>query len=177
MDRRQQKTRKAIFRAFRALLEKKRYDHITVQEIIDEADVGRSTFYAHFETKDLLLDAMCEELFYHIFEHDPCPWAGRDADLEGKLSHALWHIRDEKEDLSGILLSDSSELFMRYFKAHLRTMFESHIAFFKVDVPKDFLLNHLVGSFAETVQWWMKEGMKTSPEMTAKYFITMTETH
>lgn len=177
MDRRQQKTRKAIFRAFRTLLEQKRYDHITVQEIIDEADVGRSTFYAHFETKDLLLDAMCEELFYHIFEHDPCPWVGRDSDLEGKLSHTLWHIRDNKNDLSGILLSDSGELFMRYFKAHLRTMFESHIGYFKVEVPKDFLLNHLVGSFAETVQWWMREGMKTTPEMIARYFITMTETH
>ena len=68
MDRRQQKTRKAIFRAFRTLLEKKRYDHITVQEIIDEADVGRSTFYAHFETKEMLLEAMCSEIFFHVFE-------------------------------------------------------------------------------------------------------------
>lgn len=171
MDRRQQKTRRAIFMAFRGLLEKKKYENITVQEIIDEADVGRSTFYAHFETKELLLDAMCSEMFNHIFENDPCPWVGKDGELEGKLSHILWHVRDSKNDLTGILLSDSGDLFMKYFKAHLRVVFETHISCFNVNVPREFLLNQLVGGFAEAVMWWMRDGMKTSPEETARYFI------
>lgn len=175
MDRRQLKTRKAIFKAFRTLLEKKRYDHITVQDIIDEADVGRSTFYSHFETKDLLLDAMCGELFYHIFENDPCPWDLKNNNLEAKLAHTLWHIREEKSDLSGMLLSDSGELFMTYFKAHLKNMFEMHIKDFGADVPKDFLLNHLVGSFAEAVKWWMLEGMVTPSETVAKNFLSVTK--
>ena len=44
-DRRITKTRKAIYSAFLQLLNQKGYETITVQEIIDLADVGRSTFY------------------------------------------------------------------------------------------------------------------------------------
>ena len=49
---------------FTELLAKKSLDRITVGEIIERADVGRATFYAHFETKDFLL----RELFCHVFD-------------------------------------------------------------------------------------------------------------
>lgn len=178
MDRRQIKTRKAIFNAFCGLLKHKRYDHITVQEIIDTADVGRSTFYSHFETKDLLLNAVCEEMFYHIFKHNPCPWSAFDNNnIEYELSHILWHIKESHDDLSAILLSDSSELFMEYFKKHLQNVFERNIDYFKIDIPQDFLIKILVGSFSEMIKWWINEGMTTSPETTAKYFMKIIEKH
>ncbi|MBQ9693325.1 MAG: TetR/AcrR family transcriptional regulator [Kiritimatiellae bacterium] len=173
MDRRQIKTRKAIFTAFRQLLETKRYDHITVQEILEKADIGRSTFYAHFPTKDHLLEAMCDDLFHHVFEYDPCPWVGHDTLLETKLAHILWHIRDSRNDLCGILLSDSSERLLRHFKTHLKTLFNQHLTHFTLDVPKGFLLNHLVGSFAETVHWWMRGQMTIAPETMAHYFLQL----
>lgn len=55
MDRRVRKSREALYSAFIALIVERGYDAISVQEIINAADVGRTTFYAHFKSKDELL--------------------------------------------------------------------------------------------------------------------------
>ena len=55
VDRRIQKSKKYLLDAFIALILEKGYEAVTVQEIIDRANVGRSTFYAHFESKEQLL--------------------------------------------------------------------------------------------------------------------------
>ncbi|SCP94935.1 TetR/AcrR family transcriptional regulator [Anaerobium acetethylicum] len=176
MDRRQQKTRDAIFRAFSSLLETKRYGNITVQEIIDEANIGRSTFYAHFDTKDELLKAMCTNLFSHVFSdelisektHD---FSGTNNGLEARLSHILHHLKDSEKDMVGILSCESGELFMKYFKEYLSEMFSRYLSEIKVNAPADFILYHLSGSFAETVKWWIDHKMKCTPEETARYYM------
>ena len=109
MDRRQQKTRTAIYRAFTTLLDRQNFHSITVQDIIDEANIGRSTFYAHFETK--------EEL-----------------------------VRSQ-------LLGDTA----------------------LPGVPREFLVNHIAGSFVEMVQWWLDGGRKETPQTLDGYFRTVTE--
>lgn len=176
MDRRQQKTRDAIFKALSTLLETKRYSNITVQEIIDEAIIGRSTFYAHFETKDELLKAMCTDIFSHVFSdelisektHD---FSGGNNGLEAKLTHILHHLKDSEKNITGILSCESGELFMKYFKGYLSEMFSKYLNETNLKVPTDFVLNHLVGSFAETVKWWIDNKMKYTPEEIARYYI------
>ena len=61
-DRRVQKTRKFLQEALIELVAEKGYDAITVREILDRADVGRSTFYAHFQDKDKLLHSILDRL-------------------------------------------------------------------------------------------------------------------
>lgn len=181
MDRRRQKTRKAIFEAFLALLERKRYDHITVQEILDRADVGRSTFYAHFETKEMLLEALCREIYFHMFgEHAAeenlfgdkfCAWTGDDRDLEGRLTHILWHVRDNRNNLATLLRSEGGEIFMGYFKGHLKSLFDAYPQSFPTDLPRDLLLQLLATGFAEILKWWAAEQFRESPEAVAAYFL------
>lgn len=61
-DRRSVRTRRNLGDALVVLILKKGYEAITVQDIIDEADVGRSTFYMHYTGKEDLLRASFESL-------------------------------------------------------------------------------------------------------------------
>lgn len=171
MDKRQQKTRKAIFAAFTKLLDNKRYSTITVQEIIDEANIGRSTFYAHFETKDELLKAFCSEIFQHVFSDDPISESTQtDSGLKVKTTHLLHHLYDSRQEIKSILTCESGELFMVYFREYLCELFEKYLFEIKTEAPKEFVLRYLSGSFSETVKWWLSEKNEYRPREIAEYF-------
>lgn len=180
MDKRQQKTRKVIFEAFSLLLSKKSYNHITVQEIIDVANVGRSTFYAHFETKDELLNAMCEQIFGHIFSkmlsaeenHD---FSHENTTLADKLTHLLCHLQEQKADIVSLLRSESGDIFLQYFKVYLEQLFDAYPLISDPDIPKNFIAHYYVSSFAEAVKWWVKEEMHTPPEKLVAYYFSLTK--
>ena len=96
---------------------------------------------------------------------------GRKQRSEAKLTHILHHLKDSETNIVGFLSSESGELFMRYFKDYLTVIFSKYLNEIKMNAPADFVLNHLVGSFAETVKWWIDNKMIYTPEDTAKYYI------
>lgn len=184
MDRRQQKTRTAIFAAFSTLLAEKSYSKITVQEIIDTANIGRTTFYAHFETKDDLLKALCEKLFGHIIDsamdcnHTHGLYSDKNAP-ESVFCHLLQHLRENGNNILDLLSCESSELFLRYFKDSLNELIQNQFVNqnreTNKDIPQDFLINHISGSFVEMVLWWIKSRMKQTPEELDRYFRAVIE--
>lgn len=62
LDRRVQKTRKLLQDALIELVAEKGYESVSIQEILDRANVGRSTFYSHFQDKDQLLHSILDHL-------------------------------------------------------------------------------------------------------------------
>lgn len=60
-DRRVRRTRETLHRALIELMMERAYDRISVRDVIARADVGRSTFYAHYRDKDDLLVVSCGE--------------------------------------------------------------------------------------------------------------------
>lgn len=184
MDRRQKKTREAIFEAFTELLSEKSYEHISVQDIIDAADIGRTTFYSHFETKEYLLRDLCEELFGHIIGtamglphgqyHYTC-----GSSTDSVFLHLLRHLQENDRNILELLNSQNNEIFLRYFKSGLKKLIVTqyaHRGLLKHSVlPEDYLVNHISSSFVDAVVWWLARGMKESPEQLAEYFLATVE--
>lgn len=182
MDRRQQKSRDAIFDGFGALLSQKAYTKITIQDIIDAANVGRTTFYAHFETKDDLLKEMCDELFTHVFSENLSQESDHDFSMKtgnphAMITHILYHLLDNKRNLMGILTSESSGLFMGFFRQYLDELLAARmlrgVDLGQKGLPYDFLVNHISSSFVGMVQWWIRNKRKQTPEELAEYFMAV----
>ena len=182
MDRRQRKTREAIFGAFIKLLSKKEFNQITVGEIIDLADVGRATFYSHFETKDFLLKELCKELFDHIFnsstdtEKAEKGIFGCDSH-ESIFLHLVMHLQKNDNNVLELLAKDSNGLFVGYFKENLKAMVIENKTILPVNkgLPVDYLANHVASTFVETIKWWVANGMKQSPKEITDFFLTAIE--
>lgn len=182
MDRRQQKTRTAIYRAFTTLLDRQNFHSITVQDIIDEANIGRSTFYAHFETKEELVKSLCRELFDHIIgtamdKQDTHGLYTCTNAPHSVICHILQHLQENDNNILTLLSCESSPIFMSYFKSGMEELVRSQLLGDTAcaDVPREFLINHIAGSFVEMVQWWLAGGRKETPQMLDNYFRIVTE--
>lgn len=173
MDKRQQKTRRLIFDTFYKLVIEKPYNKITVQDIIDEANIGRSTFYDHFETKDYLLQQMCEDLFAHIFNPEKAEknhTFNSNCSFSEKITHILFHLYDEKDVIKGILRSSAKEVFLGYLRKDLLSL--TRKADVVIDsVPNEFISNFIVGSFISTIEWWVKDNFKTNATQLSDYYL------
>lgn len=182
MDRRQRKTREAIFNAFTQLLSQKDFHQITVNEIIEAADIGRATFYAHFETKDYLLKAFCEELFCHIFDAQDHPKEPHRhifdcSSTDEAFLHLLQHLQKNDNNIMSLLSSQNNDLFLQYFRGNLVQLIENQLPLFALrknpNVPDSFWKNHIAATFVETLKWWIHNGMRESPETIVEYFFAV----
>ena len=112
-DRRVRRTRRALREAMLDLMEEKGYDQVTVEELTDRADIGRTTFYLHYSAKqDLLLEQFGELLDQLVVQLSQIPLSawGQEGDLKSVDDHPnrpicmiFQHAADNK-DLYQIVL-------------------------------------------------------------------------
>ena len=125
-----------------------------------------------------MLKEMCTDIFDHIFSHElqsetSHDFSLSDHGLQEKITHLLYHLKDNRGNVIGVLSGESGELFMRFFKEYLVTMFDQYPKSIRSDVPRDFALNYLVGSLAEAVKWWIGTKMDMLPEELADNYLKL----
>jgi AcrR family transcriptional regulator len=130
-DRRIQRTRHALVQAFTSLLlEPRRYDQIKVSEIVERADVGRSTFYEHYKSKEEILAESIQRPFASLAQ-------SVDADCGvGNLRVALDHFWQNRSQARGIFGGAARRPVARV----LATMIQARLtARLKAQAPSDAL--------------------------------------
>ncbi len=174
MDRRQKKTRNAIFRSFIELLSLRSWDSITVEQIIVGADVGRATFYAHFSTKDALLQELCRELFDHIGQAESGQLFACDS-RDTPFLHLLRHLHSNDNQILRLLSGQNEQLFIQSFREGLKGLVQAQLNLFShrrdPRLPEGLWVEHIASVFVDTVRWWTDNGRQESPETIAEYFM------
>lgn len=109
-DRRVRRTRRMLHQALRELMAEKRYDSITVQDILDQADVGRTTFYAHYQDKEDLATSMLIDLMDRLLSVLDEPGQEDQQILPTRI--LFKHIEENHEIFKGMMQGRGMELFL-----------------------------------------------------------------
>ena len=165
-DARVRRTRDALGDALVALMQEKPFDTITVQDVLDRAKVGRSTFYSHFSDKDDLLMSDAEEFFESIAM--ALSVHGDKSDRVFPVQEFFSHISEAKQFVDALMASgkfhDSMELahglFARGIERRLSEVPRGQgIA---ADERPAIAFAH-AGTLLSLLTWWIDRGMKQEP--------------
>lgn len=180
MNKKITKTNEKIYDAFAQVLLEKDYDDMRIQDVLDKSGVARSTFYAHYKTKEDLLKSVCSTIFGHVFSHTLEEEKSHDfsksslLDYKHFITHILYHLHDEKTLIHAILLSRSRDLFLEYLRAAIDEFATACVdnGFVSTkSVPRELRLDVVKESFILVVRYWDKTDFKETPETLTEYFI------
>ncbi|MFH1634907.1 MAG: TetR/AcrR family transcriptional regulator [Chloroflexota bacterium] len=171
-DRRAQRTRQALIHALIELLATRHYDQITIQDIVDQANVGRATFYAHYQNKDDLLKSGFERVLDILArqivsnEKDQCSF-----DTSMLFRHAQGHY----ELYRTLIWGSGFELLTKEGHAALSKKIEDRFALLLIgrqppSIPLPILSCSVAGALLILLKWWLENKMPYSPERMDEIF-------
>lgn len=168
MDYKKNKSKTIILMAIIFLMKEKEYQDISISEIIDKAEISRSTFYAHFKKKDDIIVYYLEDLMSHVFHN-------RDEEIDkGTLTHVFEHIYEEREILKLIFDSGAYHLIKKELRKHLSLLVDSFIQqeYYGVkDIPLKLMRHQYLNDLINLIQYYTHHGEDISPlDMTTYYF-------
>jgi AcrR family transcriptional regulator len=175
-DRRSQRTEQALFEALVQLLGEKHYDAISIKEIVERANVGRSTFYAHYPTKDDLLIGSLGRMMDALLAQIVIDETGQSLiiDIGPLFQHAQGHFELYKTLVWGsgfeLLIKDGHAALAARLEARLNQLGAGKVA---QSVPLPVLSYTIAGTVLLLLKWWLDQKMPHSPEQMNAIFQTL----
>lgn len=173
-DRRITRTRNRLGDALVALLQERNFDDITVQDVLNRAAVGRSTFYVHYRDKTDLFLSDVEDFF------ELCSGLLKKHKASPKrllpVEEVFAHIREMHAFYAAVVrsgkINDVRALGHGIFARSIEERLES--AGIKLDpLERSAKAHALAGSFFSLLDWWIDKGMKANPEQMDTIFHRM----
>ena len=170
IDRRVARTQAALHRALISLILERGYDSITVEEICQTANVGRSTFYLHYTSKDDLKQSGLESLRRHLVDS-----AGRAAPGGGPregfdFSLAMFeHARDHIELYQALAGGRGGTVALGTIRQILSDLVRDELGNDRDKnspdaIPQELVVHYVVGAYMAVLTWWLDGGAKLPPE-------------
>ena len=154
-DRRSLRTRHLVSAAMLELMRGKRYDAITVQDLLDRSGIGRSTLYAHFFDKEDVLKSVSEQML-ETFRHQLSL-----RNVEQKIVPSLELFQHAQENYqffqamvrghgAGVVWETVLALLSRNIERTLATTFAEKSS---PSVPPTVVSQYLAGAFLSLLRW------------------------
>lgn len=162
-DRRVRRTRQLLLDALLTLIIERGYEALTVQDILDRADVGRSTFYTHFRDKDDLLHAA----FGRLRRVLALAAAGTSPPDLAALSLSLFqHTATHRTLYQAMVGRPSGALLTRTLHTLLSEHVQAHLVERGPDlrVPAEVAVPYYVSALIGLLTWWLDAPRGYSPE-------------
>jgi AcrR family transcriptional regulator len=168
IDRRTRRTRQAIRDALVELMLEQTYNAITVQEIIDRADVGRSTFYSHYADKDDLLTSLFEQF-------------GRQLELTSTrhyqvlpIMEVFEHVAENQRIFKALIWGSGADFVFRsmheHLDVHLEQKIQGKLGGGEPTMKVKMAAHYITGVLMSLIKWWLDEKQPfTASEMDATF--------
>lgn len=177
-DRRVQRTQQLLEAALLSLIKEKAFDTISVQEIIDRANVGRATFYAHYDNKVDLLASGFEGLEQTLKERQRQARA-RVSHTDERLfafSHALLaHAHEHREVFPAMVGKRGGAVIQHALRNLLVQLVREDVKTMVAEGKKDFVpaeasVHFIAGGLFGLLTWWLNGNMRLSVDDANRIF-------
>jgi len=167
MDRRIARTRATLRHALNFPILKKGYEAITITDICDAANVGRSTFYAHYTSKDDLKRSGLEPLRRLLVDRQK---SGEIRDRSFAFSLPMFeHARDHRDHYRALVGGRGGTVSLGTIRQILSDLVRDELAAAvhkksEDIIPRELVVQYVVGAYMAVLTWWLDGGAKLPPQ-------------